>query len=742
MIRSAALASTALVALTTPALADPFSLTALLTTAFTAAGLTGTVAGVSVATLAATFVGGVITIGAGMLITSLLTSTPKPENGTIAVQQPLPYRIYGYGQARIPGAIMFKETSGGALGVVQALNGHLINAFVGLYLNDDQGSVPISNGSMVGNVSRMVNTNQSNDDPRYKDDVITIDTRLGTDNPSNYSLTTTFPDTWPASSVGKGIASLSMLCAAVKAADFSSIYPYGEPKPSAIVQQALVYDPRVAGQDPANPSTWAYSDNPVLCLLHFRCFSDYGSKLPYATAILPNVAAWIQAANDCDDLMPLKAGGSEKRYRVGGYTTTQQDRRSTAAAILAACDGWMCDRGDGSIDVKVGKYDAPTITLTDDDIVGFSIQRGTATKDKINRVTARYTSPANGYISVETNPMDDLADQALRFGPPRAVQLDLTWCQYTGQASRLQKREFIRQSRTTRGTLTLKLSGLNACFERWVLVNSNTIPRLMGVVIEPSKPLTDIANGRVTINFISSGPDIDIYDPNTDESPAPYVPQRPVSVGIPVPENVAVVPEETSSAGSTTVFLVVSWDTPLYNGNNYTGLSYIVQYRTAAVGSTPAGGWVQGTPATTVSGTRTYATTGAVPVGAELDVQVISGGGTGQLSDGSTIVQANTDLVAPGTPTILTCTGGTGQIALTCTGPISANLASIQFFRTLSGGAFASASAVGQPVPTTSGGTATYTDMVVAGTYDYFATAIATNGASSAPDGPTSGTAT
>ena len=638
MKRVALLASSAGAALLAgvgSASADPISLTAILATAITSVS-GGAVAG-GAATIAATIAAGAITVGAGYLLTSLFGPTPpKPENGTVAEQETVPYRPYAYGTCAPPGIILHKEAVGTQFGVVSCIAAHEIDDWIGLYFNDDQLTILQNN---AGNVTGYSSTAS---DGRYKPGYVALDSRKGAPNQSWMgTMGPAFAQSWPSTSTGQGLALLMLVATnppRSKANEFTTIFPYIDPKPRPIIHGAKVYDPRVAAQNPSDPTTWAWSDNAVLLLLHWRCFSEFGSKLPYGSAIAPNLAAWIEAANRCDDQVALKSGGNERRYRAGGWSTTEQDRRSTTAALLAACDGWMVDRGDGTVDIKVGVYYPPTVTLTDADIIGYQVQRDRATKDAINRVTARYTSPDNGFVSVETNPMDNTTDQALRFGPIRAAQMDLLWVQSTGQASRLQKREFIRQGRKTRGTLVLGLSGLNAAFERFVMVQSNTIPRLSGVVIEPSRPVIDILNQRVTISFVDSGPDIDTYDPQVDESPYPYVVTRPASAGLPVPANVQAV---FLGAGA----LTVSWDAPIVGGTvNYT-FSYIVQVRTAAVGSTAAGTWVQQEFVTpTGSGRISVTTSGGPtgPAGTELDVQVITESSSGQLGPPSNTVQVAT----------------------------------------------------------------------------------------------------
>lgn len=498
------------------------------------------------------------------------------------------------------------------------------------------------------------------------------------------------------------------------------------------------------GQTFANPQSWPFSQNAALCILHFECFSAYGPQLPYETAILPVLAAWIAAANTCDEEVALKAGGTEPRYWLGGMSTTNQDPRSTLQAMLAACDGWFTQRGDGTIILIPGYYaDFPAaVTITDDDIIGFDVQTDLPDESKVNSITATWTSPSNGYTTVETDPLDDEADQLAR-GRRRQARLDLGWVQSNGQASRLLKREFIRQQAPLRGTLLLKITALNAFYERWITVNSLTIPRLNGVVIENRKTVISITQPTV-MDFVQVGSEADVYNPTTDESAPPTVPTRPTTIGLPIPATVAAVAEEISAAGITTIYLNVSWDQPTntITGALRTDITYVVQYQL----SSGSAGWIQQIyqpDAVMISAGRVSINTPPVPANTTVEVEVASTG-VGAQTAFSTPVTTNTDAanIAPGPPTSFTATGAAGSAALSCVAPNSINFSGVQFYRAATGTPFSGAVPVGTEIFGAPNATLTHTDTVAAGTYDYFVTALNSFGTASSPTGPATATVT
>ena len=423
---------------------------------------------------------------------------------------------------------------------------------------------------------------------------------------------------------------------------------------------------------------------------------------------------------------------------MGGWSTTEQDKRTVLQAMLVTCDGHFVERGDGAIILRVGKFVAPTVVITDDDIIGYFVQRGLSSEDKINRATAKYTSPDGGYVSVETDAVFDKGDLAFRPGAPRSAQIDMTWVQSTGQASRLLKREMLRQQELTIGRLTLKLTGVNAMYERWVRVQSNTIPRLSNKIIEVRKATVSLIGNppNVEIEFIGSGAYIDTYDPIYDESSPPTIIGRLSTISLPMPTGVAAVTMQVNDpSGQSTVVLRVSWDLPLLNGVAW-GLDYVVQYRVQDTGGGSPGDWTQETfTSPTAIGSLLSVTTKPVAAGTIYDVQVFSLGSGGTFSAASAVVVADTTNV-PTAPVILTATPHAGYAALNATASNSPSVAKLQFWYATTGTAFASASLAGAAFAALPGGSATLNYFLSPGSYDFWVTAQNSAGTNSPPTGP------
>lgn len=744
----------ALLASTAPARADPVSaiLTTIFTVALNSAGFySTTVLGfVITAQMVGATLAAITTAAIGFGLTMLLSKRPKPpapEDAAGVIQQPIPFRQFLYGFGRTGGAVMIFERVNDYLVKVLALFGHRVTSFGQLYLNDDAVSLEGSPSNVTGPKKGFVSSGEGK---RYNGNIpyVVIDTRYGLSTETAYGHIVDIMNgdpanvgLWSAAHRGDTIASLMMVCQKPAARFFSAIFPFGAPQPSLVVGGYALFDPRDVAQNPDVEDTWVFSRNAALVMLHFQCFSDFGFKRDYATAILPVLDRWIQAANDCDAPVAKKGGGTEPRYLLGFQMSADQDRKVAVATILAACDGWLCHRGDGTVVFDVGVYREPVVTLTDADIIGFRHLSDQPSRQRINQSVARYTSVDNDYVSVETDPIIDTADQLLRPGPPRAATLDLTAVQAVGQASRLHKREIIRQKARKSGTLTIRWSGLDACYTRRIRVQSNTIPGMADCVIENRKPVISPMTQTATIDFIMVGGEIDVYDPATDESrPAP-VANKPTSDQLIAPTNVgAQAIQITDGAGNSTIVLEVSFD-DLYAGvTNPPQREYVVRWREAGKDA-----YVETTftNLTAVAGVFTVRV-GVVPPDMTLNVSVASQSGV-TLSEFSTPdVNVNTTAsgVAPSVPTLFTATGAVGAVNLQATMPTSAGANSLQFYRAATGGGFGLATPIGARMFDGPGSVVSYNHTVAAGTYDFFVVALNAYDVPSTAAGPQSGTAT
>lgn len=643
---------------------DPI-LTPLIVSGLVALGVSG-----ATATFLAPILGGIIIAAGSILLAVLLApKPPKPDDGKLAITQSIPPRIFVYGTARVAGAVVFQEVAYGSLFYVAALTAHPISGRSHIYLNDDEVTV-------VGTVV------QPRADGGYGEGKVLLLFRNGLVPETNYSeVTATFPTLWDDDHRGDGCASLYMKCHDTNIKDFGKRFPFGKPAPSAAVKGYVIYDPRITGQDPDDSSTWEWSTNSALCILHFLCFSEFGPQRNYARTIAPVLDLWIAEADICDEAVALNEGGTIPRYELNGWGTGENDPKSILAQMLATCDGHLVDRGDGTAVLKVGKFRESSITITDDDIIGFYIQTDVPDEEIVNRLNVSYTSPDHKFSEVDADPLDDLEDQAAR-GAIRSQKFELVWAQSNALARRLAKREMYRLRRKLRGTLDIRLGALNLCYERWIYIDSLMVPRLNGVWIETRTARINLMNGGfVRIEFIGSGTDVDDYDAPVDEGDAPPVPAEPESLAPGAPTDINVTVEQFQiSASQFGVRLAVSFDEPSTDAQ----LDYAVRYR--IITSTGVGGaFITQTfnnPPDAIGG-RITLLTNIVDGDESLEVQTQAiGGGHGPSAwSSSTYVDTTVDDAAPGVVTSLTDLSSTDHVHLAWRAPNSPNFHSAKVYR-------------------------------------------------------------
>lgn len=386
--------------------------------------------------------------------------TQKPSDGQQAIKQPLAARTRSYGRVRVSGVVWWMAADNATPSTLYyglAINHGVISSFVSFHIDENQVDLDVNDKVTTTPYSvyntylqhRLGNTPET----RY-DDLFTV---FGIDNIR-----------------GDGVTSiLSKITNPSDVTAFTKTYPNGRPLIRATINATPVWDPRDASQVLADPSTYVWSDNSVLCLLHYLLNAD-GYGMPY-DRIAPNITEWIEAADICDEQIPLAAGNIGSRYRCAGTYALTDNPTDVVARFESTCDGRLWQKRDGSIGISVGKFKTPTVTLTPADIIGYTeMMYGQDPVKSIAGVRAQYMSPDHDYREHESEPWPN-ADAVLRLVQDRIIALDLLWVPNNAQARRLQKRAYIRATAVWRGTITTNLGGMQALDERWINI---TLPEL------------------------------------------------------------------------------------------------------------------------------------------------------------------------------------------------------------------------------------------------------------------------
>lgn len=540
---------------------------------------------------------------------------PTPEFARQVKRQPIPDRQSGYGLARIGGAYMLYEVAEEYAVNVFAMHDGLIAEWkldTGLYLNDE---IETLTGGFV-NVGP---------DLRYGkfSDLVRIETRLGMPTETSYTAATALlPTLWPANARGDGVASLLMIAKSSSKELFLRDYPNGLPIPSAVGSLQYCWDPRLGARgtitndaDKEASATWVGgSRNPVLQLLDYMTNPSTGMGLPLSR-FASRIADWELAADVCDELVALAAGGTVERYLSGGMYVHSTPPADVIATILATCDGWISEDANGVFTVQAGKYYAPTVTITDDHIVSLSRQFWQPDEQAVNEMVVSYTEPAKDYSEVETDAWRSQSEIDAIGGVVRSQRLSLPWVQNNSQARRLAKIALTKASAPVRGTITTTLEGLKAWDQRRIRIQAPLDSNTMADIVVDILPITLNADRTVSIPFVSCDPTAYDWDSATEEGAGAGDDVRPPPAPAPVPE----IFELTSiEATSEIQRLRIEIDGGTVGG------TYIDRWR--VFGSDV---WTQDTPQIAVAGTpHPYIETGVIPAGVvEVQVAFLTTGG-------------------------------------------------------------------------------------------------------------------
>lgn len=428
---------------------------------------------------------------------ALTPKVPKAEGSNTTFKQSRGARTRGYGRYRKGGTLSFWDAKETKAGLVSMLHDGRINRFTGVFwLHDDQVAIATVNGT-PGVVQQLADGRYWTGDKR-----VILNTRVGLPTETPYAmLVAAFPGKYTLNFRGDGIASLAQLANHGKLANFSHDFPYGEPRPSAEIEAQLVFDPRDIGQDEADPSTWVWSQNPALCLLHFLAY-DRGYAYDISSAEVRTfnqakwdrrfgntIAYWTNAADICDEAVDLAGGDTTPRYQIGGEYDLTSDEPAVVQQFLTSMDGWLGSDGRGGSIVYAGKFYEPTVTLTDGEVKAWSISWGKERENRVNEVVVAFTNPANKYNESEADPWTDEA--ALEAdGQPLREDLQLPWVQSNSQARRLAKRRMERHQAAFTVQITCSFdpdpdSDKHVLGQRFLALDLETAPPSMrGAIIE------------------------------------------------------------------------------------------------------------------------------------------------------------------------------------------------------------------------------------------------------------------
>lgn len=407
----------------------------------------------------ATAIGGVLlniglSVGLSALASALFRpQQPKPEDVQQSFRQPTAPRVRHYGRVKVSGPWVFAEAKNGIFHKVIALGEGPFDAVEEVWVDDKNVTSAIDGN---GRVQMEPWTG------RGHDSLLRIQYRLGNTPETAYGpLVSTFPE-WTADHRGDGVASLY----ATQFASSQELYLKRFPNGINTSYRVVARTSRVR-----NPVTGAieWSDNAAAVIRDYMTHKD-GMRLPESLFTTPLAqAGWVAAYNRANENVPIKAGGTEKRYRLWGSYRLDERPADVLGRMITCCDGRIVPTPDGGLTLDIGHWQEPSVIIDADAIVGFSdLGRGRDVMTTANTIRATYLEPNQDYQAADADPWADEDDVSERGEIAKDMQFNMAPSH--SQARRLMKLEWFRANPSWVGTFTCNLRGLAAFGERFVRI--------------------------------------------------------------------------------------------------------------------------------------------------------------------------------------------------------------------------------------------------------------------------------
>lgn len=444
---------------------------------------------------------------ANVAISALTPSSAKragPPPINLTVRGTVEFRRLVFGTRRVGGVLVFYGVSGTNnefLWYVIAYAGHQSSAYGDFWLDErriDSSAIPGGGGGSVSGWNSKLN----------------IWKHLGT---SAQTVDTNLDSAFGAWTTNHKL--LGTTYSVIRFERDDAVFPDGAPNSvSCLLSGLLTYDARLDSTNGgsgthryANPSTWAFSRDPVQ---HIRWFITGGSVHNDVSSCLKMYGLReldsrmedsyaVAASNICDQSLSganAPPSGTQSRYRCDLEVNCGETRREILSALLASMAGTLT-YVHGKWRIYAGAYDAPVHTITDTDLYGdLQVQDTVGHDARYNAVAPIYIDASQQYIQTtgiyRTSSTYETQDGGERI--PTELRLDAVTDVYQGQ--RLAEIH-LRRSRMMRSVRLVGALNLLKCAIHEVLQVSHTrytwssrIFRVRERQIEPGEEA-----GRVTL---------------------------------------------------------------------------------------------------------------------------------------------------------------------------------------------------------------------------------------------------
>jgi hypothetical protein len=440
--------------------------------------------GITAASAIAYGVTTIATIGAQFAFNRLRAKRPRgdPQITSFTIKQPIPQRMRAYGTVKMAGALFYEDAipiqfQPLIIGVIFCEGP--VSAIRSYYLNDaNTGITGISGGNLALPWAAFVS----------------IEGRLGTDTQTVNGILAGQRG-WSSQRL-LGLCYSVMLCAQPFRPDknFQYFYPNGVPTLRSVIDSSLVYDARDGTQNWGTKSTWKFSRNPAWIIMDYLTITRTdasGKEIPRGMGLPKsrmNVASFTAFANTCDERVISgftinSVDGSvsdtdrqEPRYCCDGSYSMDEDPPEVLNRMLATCDGTLFTMADGTIGIRGGRFELPTVVITDEMIISCDLLQGNGKFEKFNQLKINSVATNLDFQLVEGTPWEDLEDQDAN--GVLSEELSLPYVLSYSQARRLAKIAMAKGNPEWRyNSLVCTFEVLNALGEEFVHVTHS----MMGI---------------------------------------------------------------------------------------------------------------------------------------------------------------------------------------------------------------------------------------------------------------------
>ncbi|WP_414461830.1 hypothetical protein [Hyphomicrobium sp. DY-1] len=309
------------------------------------------------------------------------------------------------------------------------------------------------------------------------------------------------------------------------------LYKNGLPAFVFVFQGAKLYDYRKDGSVGGSgshrwgtESTYEFTENPaVIAYNWYRGIRVNGAPLAGMNVpadFLP-LDNWMAAANACDETVNLKAGGTERRYRMGGIVPVDADNASVMRDIVTSMAGSVADCG-GIFKLYPGVSQTPVLHITDDDIMSNVTVKYVPKQSRsglVNAVFGSFNDPSQMYQSTALPPRISPTDEAADGGLRLSQNYGLTYVSSGTQGQRITEilRRQGRFQRNLQFTLSPIAVGLESCdWISWTSRRYGFTDMLFRVVQGNRNPelTVPVEINETSESIFAWNPMVDQLDPN------------------------------------------------------------------------------------------------------------------------------------------------------------------------------------------------------------------------------------